>query len=202
MSWGQLVPIVTHWKRLGESTTQTIEGKLTDMIGNGQLDGETEESTVVAYGKIGNVSVDELNGETSVDRGVGGGHGWGEGAWIVGTGPSVRRAQACVGGGWLDPEEGLLTLGDVAGDGESVENERKKNEGAYLPLECHDGGGYVVLEGRENGLGHLTTSKSQEHPSVLAVTLPVRFPSYQKFLSSGLRRASKHSRAHSGTIRN
>lgn len=101
----------------------------------------------MAYGKVGNVPIDELNGETSVHRGVCGGHRWGEGARVVGSRPSVRRSQACVGGGWLDTEERLLTLGDVEGDGKGVENERKEDKGADLPLGCHDGRGSTVSEG-------------------------------------------------------
>jgi hypothetical protein len=42
-----------------------------------------------------------------------------------------------------------LTLRDVEGYGESVENERKDDDGAYLPVGSHDGSGYIVAAERE-----------------------------------------------------
>ena len=148
------------------------------MIRDGQLDREAEESTMLAYRKTGDVSVDELNGETSVDRRIGGGYGRDEGTRVVGSRAGVRRSQACVGGGRLDAEEGLLTLWDVDRDGESVENERKEDKGAHLPAGCHDGGRYPVLEEGGSGSVPLTVSKSQERPFIVLATAaaPRRFP--------------------------
>ena len=120
---------------------------------------------MLAYRKTGDVSVDELNGETSVDRGVGGGHGGYEGAGVVGSGAGVGRSQACVGAGGLDIEEGFLTLGDVDRDGESVENERKEDKGACLPTGCHDGEGDTGLEAEVRSSVHLTRPTAKNaHP--------------------------------------
>ena len=115
------------------------------MIGDGQLNREAEESTRVRYRKTGNVSVSQLNGETSVDRGVGGGHRRDESPRVISSRPGERRCRGGVGGRWLDTEEGLLTHRDVAGNGESVENERKDDDDAYLPLGGHDGRGHTAL---------------------------------------------------------
>jgi len=98
---------------------------------------------MLAYRKTGDVSVDELNGETGVDRRICGGRRRDEGARVVGSRACVGRSQTCVGGGGLDTEEGLLTLGDVDRDGESGENEQKEGEGACLPAGRHGGGGYT-----------------------------------------------------------
>lgn len=193
---------MTHWKRFGKGTTHTAGNnckKLTDMIRDGQLYREAKESTMLVYGKPGDVSVDELNGETGVNRGVSGGDRRSKSTRIVGSGAGVRRSQTGVGGGRLNAKERFLTLRDVDGDGESIENEREEDNGACLPAGCHDGGGYIVLEGKGNGLGHLVVPKSQEHPSVLASPLLVRFPSRQQFLFSSSRRALSLSRAHSNT---
>ena len=113
---------------------------------------------MLAYGKTGDVSIDELNGETSIDGGVGGGHRGDEGTWIVGSRASVGRSQTCVGAGGLDTEEGLLTFGDVDRDGESVENERKEDKGACLPVGCHDGEGYTVFETEVSTSAHFDDS--------------------------------------------
>ena len=43
----------------------------------------------MTYGKIGDVSVDELNGDIGVDCGVGGRCRRDEGAWIVGSSAGV-----------------------------------------------------------------------------------------------------------------
>lgn len=86
-------------------------------------------------GKICDGPVDELDGETGGD--IGGGYRRDEGAGIVGSGTGVGRRQACVGGRGLYTEEGLLTFGDIEGDGESVENERKEDKGVYSPPSCH-----------------------------------------------------------------
>jgi len=126
---------------------------------------------MLAYGKTGHVSVDELNGESSVDRRIGGGYGRDEGAWVVGSRACVGRSQTRVGAGWLDTEEGFLTLGDIDRDGESVENEREEDKDVCLPVDCHDGEGYTVLEAEVSGSVYLRTSKSQERRfRVLAVT--------------------------------
>ena len=154
---------------------------------------------MLAYRETGDVSVDELDGETGVDRRVGGGCGWNEGARVVCSGAGVGSGQACVGGGWLDAEEGLLTLGDVDRDGESVENERKEDKGACLPAGCHDGGGYPVLEEEGGGSVHLTVSKSQERqlmswpPPLLLVGSPSRWA----FLLSSSQGTSRLSRTQS-----
>ena len=75
---------------------------------------------MLAYRKSRDISVDELNGKTSVDRGVGRGYGWDEGAWVVGSGAGVGRSQTRVGAGGFDTEEGFLTLWNVDRDGERV----------------------------------------------------------------------------------
>jgi len=116
---------------------------------------------MLTYRKTRNVSVDELNGETGVDRGVGRGHGRDEGARVVGSGACVGRSQTCVGAGGLDTEEGLLTLGDVDCDGESVENEREEDQGACLPAGYHDGGGYTMLEA---GVSSFSSFDSAQEP--------------------------------------
>ena len=90
---------------------------------------------MLGYGKICDRSIDELDGETGGD--IGGGHRRDEGAGIIGSGTGVGRRQACVGGRGLDTKECLLTLGDVDGDGESVENERKEEKDACLPPSWH-----------------------------------------------------------------
>ena len=133
---------------------------------------------MLSYRKTRDVSVDELDGKAGVDRRIGGGHGWNESAWIVSSGTGVGRSQTCVSAGGLDTEEGLLTLGDVDRDGESVENERKEDKGASLPAGCHDGGGYTVLEAEVSSSVHLTASKSQERPFMVlaAAPAPLRIP--------------------------
>jgi hypothetical protein len=103
----------------------------------------------MAYGKVLNASVDELDGETGVYRRVGGRSRWDEGAGIIGSRTSVGRSRARLGARGRYTEEGLLTLGDVEGYGESVENERKDDDGAYLPVGSHDGSGYIVAAERE-----------------------------------------------------
>jgi hypothetical protein len=85
---------------------------------------------MVADRKTGNISVDELNGETGVNWRIGGGHRRGESAWIVCSSAGVGGSKACVGGGRLDTEEGLLALRDVQGDGESTVDGPKEDEGA------------------------------------------------------------------------
>ena len=119
------------------------------MIRDGKLDGETKESTMMAYGKAGHVSVDELNAKLGVYRRIGGGSGRDESAGIICSRTGERRRRACVGARGLYTEESLLTLRDVEGYGESVENERKEDKGAYLPVGCHGGRGYTVVAERE-----------------------------------------------------
>lgn len=72
VSW-ELPPVVAHRKQSGRDATLTTAGsRLTDVIRDGQLDGEGEESTAVTYRKVGNVSIYRHNGETRVNRGVSG----------------------------------------------------------------------------------------------------------------------------------
>jgi len=96
---------------------------------------------MVANGKTWHVSIHELNGETSVYRRVSGGCRRNEGAGVVGSGTGVGRCWACVGARGLDAIEGFLALRDIAGDGESVENERKEDESPGMPLASDHGGG-------------------------------------------------------------
>ena len=103
----------------------------------------------MAYGKVGDVSIDKLNGETGVYRRVCGRSRWDESAGIIGCRTGVGGRGAGVGARGLYTEESLLTLGDVEGYGESVENERKEDKGAYLPVGCHDRRGYMVVAKRE-----------------------------------------------------
>ena len=59
------------------------ERKLTDVIRDGELDGKPKESTSMGYGKVGDVTVDELNAKTSVYRGISGRCRWDESAGVV-----------------------------------------------------------------------------------------------------------------------
>jgi hypothetical protein len=122
---------------------------------------------MVADRKTGNISVDELNGETGVDWRIGGGHRRSEGARIVCSGAGVGGSKARVGGGRLDTEKGFLTLGNVQGDGESTENGREEDEGACSPHGCRDGGGCTALEGGRVGLG--SSDNIQEPRTLLAL---------------------------------
>ena len=122
------------------------------MTRDGKLDGKTKESTILGYGKVGHASIEELNGETGVYRRIGGGSRRDESAGIISSRTSEGGCRACVGGGrgGLYTKECFLTLGDVASNGgESVENERKEDKSAYLPVGSHDGRGYTVVAEKE-----------------------------------------------------
>jgi len=103
----------------------------------------------MGYGKVGHASIDELNGETGVHRRVGGGSRRDESAGIISSRTSEGGGRACVGARGLYTKESFLTVGDVASNGESVENERKEDKSAYLPVGSHDRRGYTVVAEKE-----------------------------------------------------
>lgn len=106
---------------------------------------------MVGHRKVLDSPTDKLNGETGVYRRVGGRSRRDESAGIIGSRTGVSSGRVCLGAGRLYTEKRFLTLGDVKGYSESVENERKKDKGAHLPVGCHDGKGYTVVAEKREG---------------------------------------------------
>jgi len=105
---------------------------------------------MVGHGKVQDGPTDELNGELGVYRRVCGRSRRDESAGVISSRTSVGGSRVRLGARRLYTEERFLTLGDVEGYSESIENERKEDKGAHLPAGCHDGTGYtVVAEERE-----------------------------------------------------
>jgi len=107
---------------------------------------------MVGHGKVHDRPADKLNGKTGVYRRVRGRSRRDESAGIIGSRTGVSSGgRVRLGARRLYTEERFLTLGDVEGYSESVENERKKDKGAHLPAGCHDGTGYTVVAEKRGG---------------------------------------------------